>query len=110
MGLSRPGLWQDERDPKQEPATHLAKDDPLTHPPTIHQSQFPYQGQTSYLSLSTYHLPITKSTHTNPSKQQLLQTLSTLRMTHPLMGAHKPTKQSRLRGSISTCSHSDTLT
>lgn len=48
MGLSRPGLWQDERDPRQGPATPLAKDDPLTHPPTSHQSQLPYQGQTSY--------------------------------------------------------------
>lgn len=106
MGLSRPGLCQDKRDPRQEPTTHLAKDYPLTHPPTTHQSRLPYQGQTTYLSMSTYHLPITKSTHTDPSKQRLLQTLSTLRMTQPLMVTHKPTKNSRLHGSISTCSHS----
>ena len=68
MGLSRPGLCQDERDPRQEPTTHLAKDYPLTHPPTTHQSRLPYQGQTTYLSMSTYHLPITTSTHRDPSK------------------------------------------
>lgn len=45
MELSRPGLWQDEREPRQEATTHLAKDYPLTHPPTTHQSRLPYRGK-----------------------------------------------------------------
>lgn len=67
MELSRPGLWQDEREPRQEATTHLAKDYPLTHPPTTHQSRLPYRSQTTYLSMSTYHLPITKSPTLTPA-------------------------------------------
>lgn len=34
MELSRPGLWQDEREPRQEATTHLANTiHSLTHPP-----------------------------------------------------------------------------
>lgn len=67
MELSRAWACGRMREPRQEATTHLAKDYPLTTHPPLTRVDSPYRSQTTYLSMSTYHLPITKSPTLTPA-------------------------------------------